>query len=175
MEWIQADPQVEKASFRDRIPDLILCVFLQVELVSFVYTIAQHWVYINQPPFQMGLTNTTCPVLLFDTLCQCCGLGSTWIRIIFGIWIRIRTHIRVKAGSALKSKVESLRGSKSSRGGPWTLTMEAWKLKIEPWRVCRPLVADSYHFDEELDPDPDPHWSETGSGSWIRKLDPDPH
>jgi hypothetical protein len=33
-------------------------------------------------------------------------------------------------------------------------TMEAWRLKIEPWRVCSPVVADSHHFDEKQDPDP---------------------
>jgi hypothetical protein len=32
---------------------------------------------------------------------------------------------------------------------------------------CRPVVADSHHFDEEQVPDPEPHRSE--------KLDPDPH
>ncbi len=31
-------------------------------------------------------------------------------------------------------------------------------LKMEPWRISRPVVADSYHFDEEKDPDP--HLSE---------------
>ncbi len=35
-----------------------------------------------------------------------------------------------------------------------TLTMEAWRLKMEAWRVYRIVVADSHHFDEELDPDP---------------------
>ncbi len=40
--------------------------------------------------------------------------------------------------------------------------------KTEHWRFCRPVVADSHHFDEEqdpdlsalklkLDPNPDPH------------------
>ncbi len=43
--------------------------------------------------------------------------------------------------------------------------MEAWRLKMEPLRVSRPVVADSNHFDEEQDPDS--HWSE--------KFDPDPH
>jgi hypothetical protein len=43
--------------------------------------------------------------------------------------------------------------------------MEAWRLKMEPWRFYRPVVADSHYFEEELDLDP--HWSE--------KLDPDPH
>jgi hypothetical protein len=27
--------------------------------------------------------------------------------------------------------------------------MEAWRLKIETWRVFRPTVADSHHFEEE--------------------------
>jgi hypothetical protein len=27
-------------------------------------------------------------------------------------------------------------------------------LKMEYWRVCRPVVADTHHFDEEKDPDP---------------------
>ncbi len=44
--------------------------------------------------------------------------------------------------------------SKWSREGPWTLSMEAWPLKMEPRRVCG--FADSHHFDEEQDPDPDP-------------------
>ncbi len=35
---------------------------------------------------------------------------------------------------------------------------------MEPWRVCRPVVADSHDFDEK--PDPDPHQSEMS--------DPDP-
>jgi hypothetical protein len=45
--------------------------------------------------------------------------------------------------------------------------MEAWRLKTEPWMIYRPAVADSHHFDDEQDPDPDPHLSE--------RLDPDPH
>jgi hypothetical protein len=43
--------------------------------------------------------------------------------------------------------------------------MEAWRLTNEPWRACRPVVADLHHFDEEQDPDPDSHLNE--------KLDPD--
>jgi hypothetical protein len=27
-------------------------------------------------------------------------------------------------------------------------------LKMELWRVCSPVVADSHYFEEELDPDP---------------------
>jgi hypothetical protein len=30
-------------------------------------------------------------------------------------------------------------------------------LKMEPWRVFRPVISDSHHFDEEQDPDPDLH------------------
>jgi hypothetical protein len=44
---------------------------------------------------------------------------------------------------------------------PWTLTMEAWRLEMEPQRFCRAVVADSHNFDT------DPHLRE--------KLDPDPH
>ncbi len=28
------------------------------------------------------------------------------------------------------------------------------QLKIKPWRILKPVVADSHHFDEEQDPDP---------------------
>jgi hypothetical protein len=35
--------------------------------------------------------------------------------------------------------------------------MEAWRLKTELWRFVRPVDADSHHFDEELDPNPDHH------------------
>jgi hypothetical protein len=31
--------------------------------------------------------------------------------------------------------------------------MEAWRLKIGPWRVYWPVDADSHHFEEELDKD----------------------
>jgi hypothetical protein len=33
-------------------------------------------------------------------------------------------------------------------------TMKARRLKIKPWRVCRPVAADSHHLDEEQDPNP---------------------
>ncbi len=46
--------------------------------------------------------------------------------------------------------------------------MEAWSRKMEPWRVYRPVVADSHNFDEEQDLDPDPHENEK------LDLDPDP-
>jgi hypothetical protein len=64
-------------------------------------------------------------------------------------------------------------------GVPWTITTEAYSLKMEPWRVCKPVVADLHHFhhDAEQEPDPnqrqsvklvpDPHQNE--------KWDPDPH
>ncbi len=31
-------------------------------------------------------------------------------------------------------KFRSCRGSKWRHEGPWTLTIEAWRLKMEPWR-----------------------------------------
>jgi hypothetical protein len=36
----------------------------------------------------------------------------------------------------------------------WRLKMEAWRLKMEAWRLCRPVVEDLNHHDEEQDPDP---------------------
>ncbi len=39
--------------------------------------------------------------------------------------------------------------------------------QMKPWRVSLPVVADSHHFDEEQDPDADPHQSD--------KSDPEPH
>jgi hypothetical protein len=82
--------------------------------------------------------------------------GSDRIRIILGSRIRIRS--RAKNGSGLKSilRSRSLRDSKWSQGVLKTITMEAWRLKMEMWRVCRPMVADSHHFDEEQDADPEP-------------------
>jgi hypothetical protein len=41
------------------------------------------------------------------------------------------------------------------------ITVKSWRLKMEPWRVYRPMVADSHPFDE----DPDPHYT--------KKSDPD--
>ncbi len=80
-----------------------------------------------------------------------CGSGSTWIRIIFGIWILI--HIRVKIWIRIritfKSKFGSLRGSKEL----WTLTMEAWRLKMKPVGSIDHAVADSHN------------WWEAGAGS----------
>jgi hypothetical protein len=66
-----------------------------------------------------------------------------------GSAIRLKTWIRIR----LKVKFRSFRGSKCTRGGPWTLKMEAWRLKMEPWRVFRQVVEDSHHFDEKQDPD----------------------
>jgi hypothetical protein len=44
--------------------------------------------------------------------------------------------------------------------------MEAWRLKMELWRVGRPMVAYSHHFDEEQDPE-DP--------IKVKSWDPDQH
>jgi hypothetical protein len=35
--------------------------------------------------------------------------------------------------------------------------MEAWRLKMQPWRFYIPVVEDTQHFDEKQDPDPDPN------------------
>jgi hypothetical protein len=47
---------------------------------------------------------------------------------------------------------------------------------MEPWRVCRAVVADSHNFDEEQDQDPH-HKLKVGSRSsalkWKRDPNPD--
>jgi hypothetical protein len=32
--------------------------------------------------------------------------------------------------------------------------LHKWRLKMESWRVCRPVVTDSHQSDQEQDPDP---------------------
>jgi hypothetical protein len=59
-------------------------------------------------------------------------------------WIRISIEVKIQELSRLKMD-------------PRTLKMKAWRLKIEVFRVSRPVVADSHHLDEEEGPDPDPH------------------
>jgi hypothetical protein len=33
------------------------------------------------------------------------------------------------------------------------VTIKVWRLKMQPWRGYRPVVADSRHLDEEQDPE----------------------
>jgi hypothetical protein len=81
-----------------------------------------------------------------------------------------------KAGSEseLMSNIKALE-VKNSAVEPLTFPKESWRLKMEPWRNCRPVpvVADSHHLAEELNPDP--HWSEkqrpAPDPDWIEKLD----
>ncbi len=40
------------------------------------------------------------------------------------------------------------RGSKWSHWEPYMLIKKAWRLKMRPWRFCRPEVADSHHVNE---------------------------
>jgi hypothetical protein len=49
-------------------------------------------------------------------------------------------------------------------GGSWTLTIEAWRLKMEPWRASRPVVAESHHFVEVQDPD----LSDADPQTWVQ-------
>jgi hypothetical protein len=89
------------------------------------------------------------------------GYGST-----FFFWSRIRIRIRVKSWIRIRIKAQILELSRLKME-PWRAVdggIKEWELKIETWRVCRPVVTDSHHLDEKYDPDP--HWSE---------LDPDPH
>jgi hypothetical protein len=55
-------------------------------------------------------------------------------------WIQIRIKVRIQKLSRLKIE-------------PRTLTKEAWRLKMEPWKVYRPVVAQSHYYDEDQDPD----------------------
>jgi hypothetical protein len=91
------------------------------------------------------------------------------IRVIFGSWIRIRMawECKVGSGSAIKYKFRSFRGSDWSCGGPGTLTMEAWRLKIEPWRVSGPVIADSHHLKWTAWSGSSLKWK-AGSGSAIK-------
>ncbi len=60
-----------------------------------------------------------------------------------------------KGDENLRPFFEILSGClKWNLGGPWTLTVEARALQMEPRMICRPLLADSHQFDEEQDPDP---------------------
>jgi hypothetical protein len=75
---------------------------------------------------------------------------------------RIQTCIRLKIQELCRLKMELWRAVETQ--------VEAWRLPIEPWRVCRPLVADLHYVDEEQDQskqsDPDPHKKcKEGSGS----------
>jgi hypothetical protein len=45
--------------------------------------------------------------------------------------------------------------------------MEASRLKTEPWSVCRQIVAEQHHFDEEQDPEP--HQSEKSDPDLFQK------
>ncbi len=80
---------------------------------------------------------------------QGCWSGYARIRIIFRSCIRIisvKSWIQIRI--CIKVTMQSFRGSKWSRGGQWTLRMEAWRFKMEPWKVCRPEVAELHQFDE---------------------------
>ncbi len=100
---------------------------------------------------------------------QCCASGSLKDPYSFRKQIRICINVysRIRIGSASKSTFRSCGGLKSSYGWQWrsSLTIEACRFNMEPWRVCRPVVANLHHFDEEQNSDP--HQSED--------LDPDKH
>jgi hypothetical protein len=51
------------------------------------------------------------------------------ICIVFGSWIRIRIKVKIQERSRLKN--------------------EAWRLKTEASGVCRLVVTDSHHLDED--------------------------
>ncbi len=71
------------------------------------------------------------------------GLQIRTARIRIDFESSIRIHIKVKVQTLWRLPIEPL--------GPWTLTMEAWSLKMKSWRVYGPVVADPQQFDEEED------------------------
>ncbi len=78
--------------------------------------------------------------------------GSAWFRIVLESWIQI--HISVK--SWIRARIcQNLGALEAQNNGVVeareTLPVEAWRLKMETWRVCRSAVTDSHHFDEEQD------------------------
>ncbi len=66
-------------------------------------------------------------------------------------------HIKVKIQELCRLKIEPRSAMEA--------IMEAWRLKMKPWRVWRLVVTDWHHFDKTQDPDP--HSNE--------KSDPDQH
>jgi hypothetical protein len=72
-----------------------------------------------------------------------------WIRIRIEVnrWIPILIRIKVKIQKLLMPQMESRGGAIGAHNGG----LEA---KMKPWRVCRQVVEDSHHFEEEQDPDP---------------------
>ncbi len=74
--------------------------------------------------------------------------------------LRIRIHIKVKSWIRIRINVKTEKLQMLKIKPIWTLTMEAWRLKMEP---NKPMDAHAYHFDEEQDPGPVPR--NNGSGS----------
>jgi hypothetical protein len=70
------------------------------------------------------------------------------IRIRVKSWIRIRMKIKNSEAPEAQNRAVEVGGRSQ---------MEAWRPKVEAWSVCRPVVADSHHLDEEQVPDPDQH------------------
>jgi hypothetical protein len=66
--------------------------------------------------------------------------------------LRIRIYLDPHFGKLLNAKIQEFLGR--GHGGPQTVTVEAWRLKMKPWRVCRPVAANMHQFVEEQDPDP---------------------
>ncbi len=68
------------------------------------------------------------------------------VRLIFGSWIWIRNKVKSRIRIRIKVKTKSCGGSKWRLGGPKTLPMEAWRLKLTSCSVSNPVDADSHHF-----------------------------
>ncbi len=68
----------------------------------------------------------------------------------FETWIRIRLRVKNWTRICIKVKIQrSFRGTYWRYFGRGCSQWKGWRLEIEPWRVLRPVVADSTLFDEQ--------------------------
>jgi hypothetical protein len=142
------------------------------KLQKFFKNNTKDWVYLLSLDSACKLLNL---LQLLGSLQHVChmlrGLKSNIWLSTFQVGLRVRIRIILGAGSGstlewksgngseCKSNFRSFSGSNWIYGGTWTLTMEAWRFKMESWMVNRPVIADSHHCDEDHDPDTDPHLS----------------
>jgi hypothetical protein len=81
--------------------------------------------------------------------------------IILGSRIRFRVkrriQIRIRTGVTLSGAIKDQNGAMKGCGPSQLMPGGS---KMDPWRVCMPVVADFHHFDEEQDLDPDQHQRE---------------
>ncbi len=68
------------------------------------------------------------------------------IRFVAGLQIRI--HIVLGSRILIPTEVK-FRRFEGQIGAVEGRRRSQWRRKMEPWQVCRPVVADSHHFDQQ--------------------------